>query len=74
MCAANIQVPDNQIILKLLHTVILQLYDLQGLTLWKDLDPDVNIVPAQETGSILKIGFALSKRGHRDALALQKDL
>ena len=41
----------------------LQPFDLQILTepLWKDVDPFVNIVSAQEIGSILNIGFALSK-------------
>ena len=34
------------------------------MPLWKDLDPNVDIVSVQETGSILKIGFALSKRPH----------
>ena len=29
--------------------------------LWKEIDPFVNIVSAQETGSILKIGLASSK-------------
>ena len=39
------------------------IFDLQRSTvhLWKDLDPVVNIVSAQETGSLLKIDFALSK-------------
>ena len=38
-------------------------FDLQKLRvpLWKDLDPVVNIVSAQETDSILKISFAFSK-------------
>ena len=38
-------------------------FDIQRLTipLLKDLDPVVNIVSAQETDSILKIDFALSK-------------
>ena len=39
-------------------------YIVVSIFLWKDLDPVVNIVSAQETGSILKIGFALSKWLH----------
>ena len=41
-------------------TVTLQPYDQQRLNvpLWKDPDPIVNIVSAQETSSIFKIGFA----------------
>lgn len=31
---------------------------------WKDLESVVNIVSVRETGSILKIGFALSKWSH----------
>ena len=40
----------------------LQPLDLHRLTvhLWKDLELIINIISAQETGSILKIGFALS--------------
>ena len=34
------------------------------VALWKDLSPVMNIVSAQDTGSILKIGFALSERPH----------
>ena len=49
--------------LKLWQFVTLQPFDLQTPTvpLWKDLEPVVNILSAQETRSILKIGFALSK-------------
>ena len=41
-------------------------FDLQRhkVPLWKELDPAVNIVSVQETGSILKIGFALSNLPH----------
>ena len=44
--------------------VTLKLFDIQRPTvpLWKDLEPVVNILFAQETGCILKISFALSKR------------
>ena len=44
----------------------MQPFDLQRLTapLWKDLDPIVKIVSAQETASILKISFALSISPH----------
>ena len=40
--------------------------DLQRLTvpLMKDFNPVVNIISAEETGSILKIGFALLKLPH----------
>ena len=38
-------------------------FDLKRPTvpLWKDFNPVINIVSAQEISSILKIGFALSK-------------
>ena len=54
------------IILNVWRTVTLQPFDLQRLTvpLWKDLDSVVNIFSAQETGSILKIGFDLSNWPH----------
>ena len=57
------RVLDYWIIFKVWMTVTLQPFDLQRLTvpLWKDLDPFDNIASAQETDSILKIGFALSK-------------
>ena len=65
-CAVQVPVLDNLIILKISWTVTLQPFDLQRLTLpfWKDLDPIGNKVSAQETGSILKISFALSISPH----------
>ena len=44
-------------------------FDTQRPTvpLWKVLEPFVNIVSAQETGSILKIGFVLSNLPHFDS-------
>ncbi len=47
---------------QILQLVALQPFDLQRLTvpLWKDLEPFANKLSAQETSSILKIGFALS--------------
>ena len=58
---AGVQVPDNWIILKVLRTVALQPFNLKRLTvpLLKDLYPVANIVSAQESGNISKIGFAL---------------
>ena len=46
--------------------VTLQPFDLQIITvpLWKDLAPFINIFYAQETCSISKIAFALSKSPH----------
>ena len=51
------------IILNIRGTVTLEPFDIQRPTvpLWKVLEPLVNIVSAQETGSILKTDFALSK-------------
>ena len=34
------------------------------MPLWKDLKPVVDIISAQDTDTILKIDFALSKRPH----------
>ena len=49
-------------------------FDIQRstVTLWKGLESFVNILSAQETGRILKIGFTLSKRPnlHRVYLTL----
>ena len=66
MCAARVPVPDDWINLTVWRTVTLQPFDLQRLTvpLWKDLEPIVNIVSAQETSSILRIGYAYSNRPH----------
>ena len=63
MQAARVQVLDNWITQESLQTVTLQHFDLQRPTvpLWKDHDPIVNLISAQETDSILKTGFALSK-------------
>ena len=54
---------DDIIILKVWQTVTLQPFDLQRLAvlLWKDLDPLVNIISAQNTSSFFKIGFCLFK-------------
>ena len=62
---AWVSVPVDGIILKVWQNATLQPSYLQRLPvpLWKDLSP-VNIVSAQETGSILKIGFTLSKWLH----------
>ena len=48
--------------LQLWQLVTLKPFDIQNSTvnLWKDLEPVVNILSAQETGFILKISFALS--------------
>ena len=52
------------IILNIWWSAILQPFNPQRLKapLWKDLESVNNIVSAQETGNILKIGFVLSKR------------
>ena len=51
------------IILNIQGTVTLEPFDIKRPTapLWKGLEPLVNILSAQETGSFLKIDFALSK-------------
>ena len=51
------------IILSIRGTVTLEPFDIQRPTvpLWKGLDEFVNILSAQEPGSILKTDFALSK-------------
>ena len=51
------------IILNVQGTVTLEPFDIQTPTvpLWKVLEPFVNILSAQETGSILKTDFVLSK-------------
>ena len=54
------------IILNVRGTVTLEPFDIKISTvpLWKGIDPFVNILSAQEIGSILKTDFTLSKWPH----------